>query len=140
MKNKGFTLIEILFVIAIIGLMGVIISVNLNKSLEKANKSQCEDFVKYIETSACIYYEMYDVNNKFDSVCKNDNNCTKSCEDDKCTIILKIDVLLKEGMIKEEIDPCTNDSKYLEDSVTITTAPVEGMNTCVYSKGRKRYE
>ena len=55
MKNKGFTLIEIVVVIAIIAVMAGIFTVNMSNILQSVNKSEEERLLSDLELAADAY-------------------------------------------------------------------------------------
>ena len=123
MNNKAFALIEIIVVIAILGLMGVVITISLNKTMQTTNQKQCDEFVKKIEDAACTYTSM----SKKDVVC-NRNKCDP----------ISLNILINEGFIAEETDVCTG--KSIDSSKTVTiTWDSNGEKHCTYN-GVKTYE
>ena len=56
MKNKGFTLVELLAVIVIIGLLAVLIVPKVNKTLKDARKSINKTSISGITRTANNYY------------------------------------------------------------------------------------
>ena len=122
MKNKGFTLIEILIVVAILGVAGTVITISLNATLNNANQKRCDEFVKKIEDAACTYTSM----SKKSIVC-NRNNCAP----------IKLSTLISEGFIEEEKDVCTGEAINTNQTVTVTWNS-SGEKSCTYN-GVKTY-
>ncbi len=123
MENKGFTLIEILIVIAILGVVGTVITINLTETLNSTNQKQCDEFVKKIEDAACSYTSM--------------SNKTITCNRNNCPPI-KLRTLITEGFVEEEVDICTG--KPIDENQTITiTWNSSGEKNCTYN-GAKTYE
>ena len=58
-KNKAFTLIELLIVIAIIGILTAIVIVSLTSSKNKANDSKIQTQLKQMEAQAQLYEYTY---------------------------------------------------------------------------------
>jgi len=123
MKNRrnGFTLIEILMVVAIMGVIGIIITVSLTDTLKDVNQKKCDDFVTEIEEAACVYT----------SLSNNVVNCTRS----NCAPI-PLSILVSEGQIKSETDACTGGDIDLNKTVTVSWDN-NGEKTCVYNGVRK---
>lgn len=124
MKNrkKGFTLVEMLLVVAIMGALGIIITISLTQTLKDTNQKKCDDFVKEVEDAACVYSGL---SNK-EIICTR-TNCAP----------IKLDVLVREGQVVSEIDACTNKEIDLDETVTITWND-EGEKICTYN-GDKTY-
>lgn len=55
-KNKGFTIIELIVVIAIVGVLGAIVSVNVNNYLKKARDARRKADISQIRTALELYY------------------------------------------------------------------------------------
>lgn len=125
MKNriKGFTLIEMLIVVAILGTLSIIITISLTKTLKDSEQTKCDEFVLELEDAACVYSGM---SNK-EIICER-NNCKP----------IKVGVLMKEGLITSEIDACTGKNIDLEETITVTWNN-EGEKKCEYN-GVKIYE
>lgn len=56
---QGFTLIEMLVVISIIGILAVLISANLNSARSRARDTERKSDIKNIETALRLYYNDY---------------------------------------------------------------------------------
>lgn len=125
MKNseKGFTLIELLLVIAIMGIIGVVATISLTHTLQNTKEKKCDDFVRTIETAACIY----------SSLANKEIVCTRT----NCSPI-SLDTLISEGQITYEKDECTGKDIDLSQTVTITWSD-DGEKKCTYN-GVKEYE
>lgn len=55
--NKGFTLVELLVTIALIGAISVIVGVSVDNLLTNQRHRQYDDFVNEMERAACVYAE-----------------------------------------------------------------------------------
>lgn len=62
MNKKGFTLIEVIMVIAIIGLLSIILVPNVIGLIEKNKKESCEEVKENIISATKIYV----INNKYE--------------------------------------------------------------------------
>lgn len=123
MKNrkKGFTLIEMLMVIAVMGLVGVIITVSLTGTLKDLNQKKCDDFVLEVEEAACVYTNL--------------SNKEIKCTRGDCDPV-PLSILVSEGQIKSETDACTNGELDLDATVTISW-DATGEKKCVYNGVRE---
>ena len=124
MKNKkGFTLIELIVVVAIMALLGTVITVSLTGTLQEANQDECDEFVREVEDAACVYSQL--------------SNKKVICNRTDCAPI-KLSILVSEGMIESETDACTGEAIDLNQTVTITWDNT-GEKKCEYN-GVKVYE
>lgn len=121
-NKKGFTLIELVLVIAVMGILGVIITLNLSSTLKDANQRKCDDFVLEIEEAACVYTNL--------------TNKVVTCTRSNCPPV-SLGVLVSEGQIKSESDACTGEDLDLNETVTISWDN-SGEKKCVYN-GVKEY-
>lgn len=55
MNKKGFTLIEVIMVIAIIAILSIILTPNVMVFINKNNKKSCEKMISNIESAAKMY-------------------------------------------------------------------------------------
>lgn len=115
MNNKGFTLIEILVVIALIASLGVIVTINLTKTLNDNEENNCNSFIKDVEDAACVY------------VGTHKEECTSS------GCFISLDKIIKEGLINTEIDACTKEEINKNDTVEVTFN--DGEKICTYKRG-----
>ena len=87
MKNRGFTLIELLSVVVVLGLAGVIVTVNLSATLKKTKEDTCNAFVTEVEEAACVYAELAEQHGE---IC---NRSTGNCN-------VKLSTLIEEGLFR----------------------------------------
>jgi len=122
-KKTGFTLIEMLLVVVIIGVMGVIVTINFTKTLESTEQKKCDDFVTEVEDAACA----------FSGFANKDYTCNRNyCEP------IPLSLLVSEGLIQSETDACTNKDIDLSKTVSVTWDN-RGEKHCTYN-GVKIYE
>lgn len=95
MNKKGFTLIEILATVTIIGIISTIVSINIFKIIETKNIENTKDKEKIITEAACLYIELNE--NKH---LKNQCLTSSGCEISTNTLIAK--GLLDETEIDEQ--------------------------------------
>lgn len=121
--RNGFTFIELLTVIALIAVVGTIVSINLVSSFNETKERACTNFVKEIEDAACVYIGL--ANKKI--------TCTRSsCPD------FSINYLVEAGLINSEKNMCNNEDLNLNDTVSVSWS-IEGEKKCIYN-GVKEYE
>lgn len=123
MDKRGFTLIEVIVVIAILGMLSVIVTISLTSTLDNTNQNTCNRFVTEVEEAACVYAAL---SNK-EVVCNRSN-----CEP------IPLKYLVEEGLIKSLKDGCTNSDIDLSETVTVTWDE-NGEKNCKYN-GVKKYE
>lgn len=75
MNRKGFTLVEVLIVLAIIALLVLILVPNVFIMIDKNNEKSCNNIINNIESAAKLYV----TNNKYDLEfgCNTSNNTKK---------------------------------------------------------------
>ena len=113
MKNKGFTLVELIITIALIAIITVTIGVSMSGMLSRQEERQIEEYVENIENAACVYAETHNMT----------NNST-----------VTIDALLIEGLLQSDLtNPKTNQpiTEYRTDNVSITWT--NGEKKCEYT-------
>lgn len=55
--NTGFTLIELILVIGIMGVLSLVVGMSINKMMEGQNEKEYNEFKKVLEDAACVYAE-----------------------------------------------------------------------------------
>ncbi len=96
MNKNGFTLVELLSTIAIMGLIATIASVNIVKIFDNKEKETDNTKNKIITTAACLYIEL-DKNSTLKEKC-----LTEGCSISTTTLIHE-GLLYEEDIEKEEI-------------------------------------
>ena len=110
MNRKGFTLVEVLVVIAIVAILLLVLVPNVFIMINKNNEKSCNNLVKNIESAAKIYVN----NNKYD--------LNFTCGG---TIEIKFQTLVDSGDLKLEDDdkltnPANNTEIELDNTVSVT--------------------
>lgn len=103
MNKKGFTLIEVIMVIAIITILSLILIPNVMVLIDKNKKRSCEKMIDNIESAAKMYVNQ----NKYELGFDCDNNKTKE-------ITLKI--LVDAGYLGGELVNPINKEKIVLDN------------------------
>ncbi len=124
MNNKGFTLMELLIVVAVMGTLGVIVTISMTASFNKTKQDDCKRFVKKLEDTACVYASS---SNK-EIACPRDIGCD-----------ISLNILNNAGLIDEEIDACTAKEIDLSKSVKVSWNQTTGEKKCYYN-GVREYE
>lgn len=78
--KKGFTLIEIILVIAIVGAASVLIGSNFFGLIGSADEYENKNLYKYLNEAACVYIDSKDSNLKSDSCYGTLSGCEVSSE------------------------------------------------------------
>lgn len=107
--KKGFTLMELLIVIAILGTTSIIITISLSSILKSSNDNKCKTFISDIEEAACIYAATNEISN---------GNIT-------------METLVSNGLINYEKDCEGND---LDNSSIIIINTENSERKCTYNK------
>lgn len=117
MKNKkGFTLVELLVVIALIAVITTSISVAAFNMLQSQQETMAEDVIENLENASCTYAEVIDLRD----TCDAPNDCTKS---------IKVADLIANGYLDEE------DYSDYKNGEVIVSWDNEGLKKCTYNKG-----
>lgn len=107
MNDKGFTLVELLTVIIILGVLAIITVPMVMGNVEESKKISYEKLIKNIEQTTQIYIR----NNK--------DNIPGIKTVDNVTSITLQDLVDKEGLKKPVIDPITEKTVSLTTPITI---------------------
>ncbi len=119
MKNRGFTLLELIVVIGLLSLIGTIVIINVRGSYDDTNQKFCNSFVDEIEDAACIYV------------------VTHECKKSNC--VVRVSDLISEGLIKSDKDPCRKNAAVDGTKTVTVTWNSDGLKTCTYN-GTRTYE
>lgn len=87
-NNKGFTLVELLATIAIMGLIATMTTVNIAKIFKDKNRIAQDTKNSIIESTACVFIEL-----------KENENLKKECKEKGC--LISTDTLIKKGLLQE---------------------------------------
>lgn len=107
MNNKGFTLIELIVVVAIIALLSLVLTPNVISLINKNKVNSYNDTIKSIEMAAATY------------VSDNRYGLGITCTDNEKKVTLK--TLVEAGALTSiPTNPCTNGNFVDTEEVTIT--------------------
>ena len=113
MKNKGFTLVELIITIGLIAIVSVTIGVSLSGMLGRQDDRKVEEYETDIEEAACIYAEINDITS---------------------STTVDINTLISEGLLNRDLNnPIDNKpvTEYGDDEVSINW-DADGRRTCNY--------
>ena len=114
MKNKGFTLVELIITITLIAIISVSIGVSVAGMLSRQEENQAEEFKKTISDAACVYAEL--------------NNITT-------TQTVNVQALIDAGLLSHELTNPLNDESITLSKYTTSTVSINwenGLKTCSY--------
>ncbi len=105
MKKNGFTLVELIATIAIIALIGLVISTNMLGMFSQEEDKDLEDFQRRIEEAACMYVEVV-----------KRTQCSNGCT-------INIDELINNGYVDQDIkDPSTGETVKGNNKYNVTVS------------------
>ena len=110
MKKKGFTLVELIGVIAILGVIAIFGIPALTKTLKKSSDKEYDEFVKNITLAAENYFHS-ETDGKINSNSK---------------IFIKVQSLKDAGYLKNSVNPLTN-TTVSNDATVIITKNADGV-------------
>ena len=79
--KKGFTLIEVIVVIAIVGAVSVLIGTNFFGLIGSADEYEKENLYKYLNEAACVYIDSRNRASKYDACYTSKSDCRVKAED-----------------------------------------------------------
>ena len=135
MNKKGFTLIEIITVVGILGVISILITVNLNNTLKETSMKKCQEFKADVEASACSYASLTKLDASGNKMYDENDNRILNCDrkDGSCTFTLKL--LYDEGMIDMDTNPCNEQSLKTNPRGSVTVSwDGNGEKKCQYNE------
>lgn len=110
MKNKGFTLIELIITITLVAIISLSVGVSVSGMLSRQKEKDAEELKKTIEEAACVYSEI---------------------EDSTATSV-SLKTLIESGLLDKDLNnPITKEDLNENSTVSITWNDYE--KTCTYS-------
>lgn len=110
MKNKGFTLIELIVTIALMAALSVVVGLSITGMINNQDEKKLEHYKRRLENAACVYVET-------SGLTGNRN--------------ISIDDLIKKGLInKDLINPATGKTAEEEKSNTVSVTWVNNQKEC----------
>lgn len=104
-NNKGFTIIEIISVLAILAVVGTVIVISLNRTFKKSNEDEYNNIVNKVTSAADIYVE-------------NDSNIKNELATSKGYVLIEVKDLIATGFLDREI---LNNSSIKDKKITENT-------------------
>ncbi len=117
MKNKGFTLIELIITIALMAMIGVVIASNMSGMFSKEEDKSIDNFKKQLQDAACVLSE----SNSFKSRCQ--SGCTITMND-----------LITNGLIDENLKDPRNNKRVKETTYTVKVQYNNKVKTCTFTE------
>lgn len=107
MNKKGFTLIEVIMVIAIIAILSIILAPNVMSLIKKNNEKSCEKMIGNIESAAKMYVNQNKYELGFD--------CSGTAKE------IKLKTLVDTGYLAGDItNPINKEEISLDNTVSVT--------------------
>lgn len=128
MNRKGFTLIEVIMVIAIIAILSIILAPNVMVLINKNNERSCEKLIDNIKSAAKMYVNQ----NKYELGFDCDDNKTKG---------ITLQTLVDAGYLGGElVNPINKKEISLESKVLVTyVCSVKGFKYEMIKDDEKKY-
>ncbi len=128
MNKKGFTLIELIVVIALIGIIGVVVTISLTDTFKKTQERDCTEFIESIKEAGCTYASLSNI----DTVSgERKPNCDRSVTS---TCTYTIGQLIEQDMIDESVNKCSKNNEPLSTSSSnirvVVKFDADGKKTC----------
>lgn len=124
MKNRnGFTLVELLVTVALIGAVSVVVGFSVNRLLYNQKKNDYDDFKKTVEDAGCVFAQD---DNRTENLCSEENFETL------CNI--PFEDLINAGALKKTLTNPFNDKKPISDDIDsyVHVSYVDGKRICEF--------
>ena len=130
-NNKGFTLVELLVTVGLIGAIGVVVGFSVTNLIKNQNEQRYTEYKKTLEDAACVLAQRQNINqtlcSEFASLCK-----------------IEIKDLVAEGVIKKTlVNPQTQKSAEEESKLAlaqqnyVSVTYVNGLRKCEFQEVNK---
>lgn len=124
MKNdNGFTLVELLVTVALLGALSLIVGLGVSNMLRHQKEKQFDDYTEQLEKAGCVYAEH---NTLTASVCGSN---AASCQ-------IKFSALVTAGLIEKDLTNPSTQKRVIEDNTSyIQINWSNNERTCKYEEG-----
>lgn len=124
MNNKGFTMIELLIIIGLLGIVSIMMAINMSGILGSEKEDEYENFKQAIESAACTYIDKQanvDLRNQF----KNSGGGNIFVSD-----------LIEDGLLDEEMVDASTNKTILEEQnqIYVFINWVDMVKTCTFKR------
>lgn len=120
--NKGFTLIELIVTIGLIGLLGIVVGFSVTNLLNGQKEKRYQEYVKTIEEAACVFAQ-------------SDKRTEGICEDFPKACNIKFSNLIDNGLIKKTLVNPNTEKSVVEDTKSyVVVSYTNGERKCEYKE------
>ena len=116
MNNKGFTLMEIIIVIALLATLSVVMGLNMTNTMKNQKEKEKEEYKEKITNAACVYADL-------DDTCRNNGSC-----------LISISTLIENGLLdKTIVNPYSSNKETVEkDTHKVKFSKKNNAKVCEY--------
>jgi len=120
--KRGFTLVELIITIGLLGIIGLVIVSNMTGTLTEQQDKQYELFKKTLEDAACVYYDLHYTSSQ-----------KRDCREGHCTPV-RMSRLLEAGLIDETDLENPKTKTKIANTKTVLITITDGIKTCTYNE------
>lgn len=122
MKNKGFTLVELLATIALIAALGIVVGFSVTNLLKGQKEKRYNEYKKTLEDAACVFAQ-------------NDNRTESICKEINALCNIYFSNLIEKGLIKKTlVNPITGKSVEEDKKSYVQVTYINGERKCQYTE------
>ena len=121
-NNKGFTLVELLATIALIGALGIVVGFSVTNLLNSQKEKRYAEYQKTLEDAACVFAQ-------------NDNRTEGICDAFEPLCKIYFENLIEKGLIKKTLTNPMTDQTVAEDTKSyVQVSYTNGERKCEYKE------